>query len=113
LKIIIPERQPITNGLAIVWLVDQQSATNQHQQWFQQEVINSSLVVIFIFSFLIGFGSGLEVINFQPIAKPQRCTQFSPAPYIRRRFAVFFIEFFSPSSLVASHFFLPSKTVRI
>jgi len=75
LKIIIPERQPITNGLAIVWLVDQQSATNQHQQWFQQEVINSSLVVIFIFSFLIGFGSGLEVINFQPIAKPQRYRQ--------------------------------------
>jgi hypothetical protein len=53
-------RQRTTIGLAIGWLTEVQSAVNQYQQQFQQDIINLALVVIFIFFFPIGFGSGLS-----------------------------------------------------
>jgi hypothetical protein len=60
--------------LAIGWLTEEQSATNQYQQQFRLDIINLAFNLIFNFSFSIGFGSRLDVIKFQPIAKPYRCT---------------------------------------
>jgi hypothetical protein len=67
LRRIFSQQQGFGNGLADGRTI----SYNSISAVVPTDIINLALVVIFIFCILISFGSGPDIIKYQPITRPQ------------------------------------------